>query len=120
MHPRACGHTSGPVGHKEGKSKWDRAAQEGITLGSENGDQCADRQAQQGAATDARAVGDYIPKFNSAARREMLAEFQKDSQEKHRKAYDDSSAFIPKSDHWQGRQRQVSTEVLQQIGRAHV
>ena len=74
-------HTSGPVGHYEGKSSWreDRAAQEGITRGSEDGDQCPDWQAEQGAATDARAVGDYIPKFNSAARREMLARLHEDS-----------------------------------------
>jgi len=39
----------------------------GIARGSENGDPCADRQAQQGAATDAGAVGEDIYKFNRAA-----------------------------------------------------
>jgi hypothetical protein len=45
---RACGHTSGPVGHNEGKSSWrqDRAAQEGITRGSEKGDQGVEREGQ--------------------------------------------------------------------------
>jgi hypothetical protein len=32
------------------------AAQEGLARGSENRDQCAERESQQGAATDANAV----------------------------------------------------------------
>lgn len=92
-----------------------RPRNEGITRGSDQREECADGEGQQYTATDARAVGEDISKLHGAAGREMLAEFQKDSQEKHREAYYDSSAFIPKSDHWQGRQRQVSTEVLQLV-----
>ena len=63
---RACGHASGPAGHNEGKSSWreDRAAHQGIARGSEEGDQCADRQAQQCAATDAHAICDHVPEFH--------------------------------------------------------
>jgi hypothetical protein len=53
---------------------------EGIARGSEDGDQRSDRQAQQGAATDARAVGEDIPEFNRAAEREVLTAFNGDSQ----------------------------------------
>src|ERR1017187_10263219 len=55
------------------------AAQRGIVRGSEDGDHCADWQAQQGTATDACAVGDDIPEFHRAARREVLTAFQEDS-----------------------------------------
>ena len=51
----------------------------GITRGSEDGDAGADRQAQQGAATDARSVGDDIAEFNSADGREVLASFEEES-----------------------------------------
>src|ERR1019366_1449529 len=61
---RRYGHTSGPVGHNMfSDCQGNEAAQEGITRGSEDGDAGADRQAQQGAATDARAAsqeGDRI------------------------------------------------------------
>src|ERR1017187_9313014 len=61
---RACGDTSGPVVTTwVGDCQGNEAAREGITRGSEDGDAGADRQAQQGAATDARAAsqeGDRI------------------------------------------------------------
>src|ERR1039458_4688160 len=110
---RACGDTSGPV-----VTTWvsdcqgNEAAQEGITRGSENGDAGADRQAQQGAATDARAVGDYIPKFNRAARREMLARLHEDAQKEHREACPKPSPAVPKSDH---RRSEEHTSELQPL-----
>ena len=33
----------------------------------ERGDQCANRKAEQGTATDSAAVGDYVAKFHGAA-----------------------------------------------------
>ena len=47
-----------------------------ITGGSEDGDQRSDRQAQQGAATDARAICDHVPEIHRAARGEMPARLQ--------------------------------------------
>src|ERR1039458_4930424 len=64
------------------------------------------------ATTDAHAIGDYIPEFHGAAGREVLTAFQKNSQYEHREPRHNSSAPIPKSDHGQGRQRQVGAEVL--------
>jgi hypothetical protein len=67
---------------------------------------------QEGAATDACPVGEDISEFHGVAGREMLAGFEENSENEHRKTHYDSSAFIPESDHWQGRQRQVGAEVL--------
>jgi len=89
------------------------AAQEGIARGSEKGDQRADRQTQQGAATDAHAVCNHVPEFHRAARREVLTRLHEDSQKEHREAWHKPTAAIPKSDHWQKCQGQISTEVLQ-------
>ena len=75
--------------------------QEGITRGSEDGVQCAKRKTQQYTATDAGTVGNDIPEFHGAAGGEMLAGFEQSSEDEHRKAHYDSSAFIPESDHWQ-------------------
>ena len=77
------------------------AAQEGIARGSNQRGQGAERKAQQGAATDASAVGDDISEFHGAAGREVLAGFEQSSEDEHRKAHYDSSAFVPESDHWQ-------------------
>ena len=87
----------------------------GITRVSENGDPCADRQAEQGAATDARSVGDDVAEFDGAAGGEMLTAFEKNSQYEHRESCDNASAPIPESDHRQRRQDQVSTEMLQLV-----
>jgi len=58
-----------PAGSQHGVSgcQGNEAAQEGIARGSENGDQGANGEAQQGAATDACAVGENIPEFYGAA-----------------------------------------------------
>ena len=73
-------HTSGPVGHNGvSDCQGNEAAQEGITRGSENGDQRADRQAQQGAATDAHAVCNHVSEFHGAAGREVLTRLHQDS-----------------------------------------
>ncbi len=96
--------TSGPTGHNVGfrlPVRRGEAAREGIARGSKDGDQCADRQAQQCAATDARAVGNHVAEFHSAARREVLTGFEESSEDEHRKACYDSSASIPESDHRQ-------------------
>src|SRR5580658_5416401 len=50
--------------------------EEGIASGSEDGDAGADRQTQQGAATDAGTVGQDVAEFHYAARREVLAGFE--------------------------------------------
>src|ERR1039458_8151319 len=60
-----------------------------------------DRKTQQYTATDAGTVGNDIPEFHGAAGGEMLAGFEQSSEDEHRKAHYDSSAFIPESDHWQ-------------------
>jgi hypothetical protein len=63
------GHTFGPVGHNvDFRFSGDEVAQEGITRGSDERDQRSDRQAQQGAATDAHAICDHVPEFHRAAR----------------------------------------------------
>ena len=59
----------------------DEAAQR--NYGSDNGDQCADRKAQQGAATDSDTVGNHISEIHGATRREMLARLHEDSQKEH-------------------------------------
>ena len=87
----------------------------GITRVSENGDQCADRQAEQGTATDAGAVGDDVAEFDGAAGGEMLTAFEENSQYEHRESCDNASAPIPEADHRQRRQDQVSTEMLQLV-----
>ena len=76
-HCASAAHTPRPASHNGGISSWrDDAAQEGITRGSEDGD----RQAQQGAATDAGAVRNDIAELHGAARREVLARLQEDAQ----------------------------------------
>src|ERR1035438_2692909 len=74
--------TSGPVGHITGFRLPVRRSRAGgnCARGSENGDQGSDRQAQQGAATDAGAVGEDIPEFHRAAGGEVLARLREDSQ----------------------------------------
>jgi hypothetical protein len=63
--------------------------QEGITRGwcfaggSQKCDARAERKSEQSAATDAHAVGDHIPEFHRATRREMLARLHEDSQKEH-------------------------------------
>ena len=59
------------------------AAQEGITRGSENCDQGAERKAQQGATTDSSAVGEDISEFHGPAGREVLAGFEQNSEDEH-------------------------------------
>jgi hypothetical protein len=71
----------------------------------------ADRHAQ-GAATDARTVGEDIPEFHRASRREVLVAFQEDSEYEHRESCHNASAPIPESDHRQRRQGQESAAVL--------
>src|ERR1017187_8198916 len=71
---RTCGHTSGPV-----VTTWvsdcqgNEAAQEGITRGSKNGDQFAERKARHGAATDSCAVGEQMPQLRSNQYRSRVA-----------------------------------------------
>ena len=72
-----------------------------MTRGSDERDQSAEGKAQQGSTTDAGALGHPIPEFQGAARREVLAEFQKDPQEEHRKARRQPSMAIAESDHRQ-------------------
>jgi hypothetical protein len=78
------GHTSGPVGHNMfSDCQGNEAAQEGITGGSEDSEDGADGLAEEGAASDAGAVGDDVAEFDGAAGGEMLAGLHEDAQEKH-------------------------------------
>ena len=95
------GHTSGPVGHNVGFRLLvgREAAQEGITGGSENGEEGADRLAEEGTTTDAGTVGDYIPSRHRAAGREMLAGLHEDAEEDHGEACPKAVPAVPESDH---------------------
>jgi hypothetical protein len=68
------------------------------TRGSEDGDAGADWQAQQGAATDARSVGEDIAEFNSAAGREVLASFEEESQNERGLPVASESSVFPNRD----------------------
>jgi len=48
-----------------------------------------------------RAIPEHIAEFHGAARREMPASFEGDSQNKHREGCPDPPAPIPESDHRQ-------------------
>ena len=52
--------------------------------GSDEREECAERKAQEGAATDSCAVGEDISEFHGAAGREVLAGFEKNSEDEHR------------------------------------
>ena len=69
--------------------------------GSENGDQRAERQAQEGAAAYADAVGDYVAEFHGTAGGEVLTGLHEGSQEEHREACHKAPATISKPDHGQ-------------------
>ena len=75
------------------------AAQEGITRGSEDGDEGADGLAEEGAASDAGAVGDNVAELDGAAGGEMLACFHEDAQEEHREACLKAVAAVLEADH---------------------
>jgi len=65
-------------------SRWESAAQEGLACGcctGQNHDAGADRDPQQGTATDTRAVGEDIPEFHRASGDGKLTEFQGGAQE---------------------------------------
>src|ERR1035437_11092759 len=64
----------------------------------QNGDARADRQAQQGAATDARAVGEDVPEFPGRAGGVALGGFEEESEEQHREACEDDSAAIAEAE----------------------
>ena len=82
-----------------------------MTRGSEDGEEGADGLAEEGAASDAGAVGDDVAELDGAAGGEMLARLHEDAQEEHREAGAKAVAAVLASDHWQKRQRQVGTEV---------
>ena len=57
-----------------------------MTRGSEDGEEGADGLAEEGAASDAGAVGDDVAELDGAAGGEMLARLHEDAQEEHREA----------------------------------
>jgi len=65
---------------------------------SQNRDAGADREGQQNAATDARAIYNYIPEFHGSAGREILAGFQQHSENEHGKTCGDPPPAISESD----------------------
>src|ERR1039458_8989118 len=93
-------HTSGPVGHNMfSDCEGNEAAQEGITGGSEDSEEGADRLAEEGAASDASAVGDNVAELDGAAGGEMLARLHEDAQEEHREACLKAVAAVLEADH---------------------
>ena len=81
-------HTSGPaflnIVFQVVSGIVESAAQGGIARGSDEREECAERKAQEGAATDSCAVGEDISEFHGAAGREVLAGFEKNSEDEHR------------------------------------
>ena len=77
----------------------------------ENGEEGADGLAEEGTATDAGTVGDYVAEFDGAAGGEMLARLHEYSQKKHREARPKPSPAVLESDHRQKGERQVGAEV---------
>ena len=58
----------------------------GIARGSDEREECSERKAQQGAATNAHTICDYVPEFHGAAGREVLTGFEENSEDEHREA----------------------------------